>query len=94
MQEREGPFRQVFQFYQMTKRHYEQGRRGKAFRKFDPHLLHLSIVGPLVHFVITINFRARVFDKLVKEIDNPTVDGFANHLSTLLLDGMRTPQPA
>ncbi len=89
MQEREGPFREVLQFYRMTEEVYEAGRKQKAFRKLDPHKLHLTIVGPLVHFTLTIPMRERTFDRLAGEIENPTVDAFADHLSRLVLDGMR-----
>jgi TetR/AcrR family transcriptional regulator len=89
MQEREGPFQQVFQFFRMTEKLYKDGRRKKAFRNLDPHLLHLSIVGPLVHFTLTMGFRERTFKKLAADVENPTVDAFADHLSGLLLDGMR-----
>lgn len=89
MQERPGPFRDLLKFYQMTERLYNAGRKKKIFRKYDPHQLHLSIVGPLVHFVLTISFRERTFDRVAGEIENPTVDAFTDHLARLILDGVR-----
>ncbi|MEZ5892001.1 MAG: TetR/AcrR family transcriptional regulator [Parvularculaceae bacterium] len=58
MQEREAPFREVAQFFRLTKEHYDAGYRAKLFRKVDPHLLHLSIIGPLSHFIIAARARA------------------------------------
>lgn len=89
MLEREGPFRQVIQFYRMTEKFYEAGRKEKLFRKLDPHKLHLSIVGPLVHFILTMGLRERILSRFAADIENPTVDAFAAHLARLVLDGMR-----
>lgn len=88
MQERETPFQQVLQFYKMTERLYEAGRKQKLFRKLDPHQLHLSIIGPLVHFVLTRRFRERTFGKLVHDVKDPTVADFSKHLERLLLNGI------
>lgn len=89
MQEREKPFREVLKFFRTTERLYKRGRRQKLFRTVDPHQLHLSIVGPLVHFVLTMGFRKRTFGRFVENVDDPTVDAFAAHLSGLLLGGLR-----
>lgn len=89
MQEREGPFRQVLQFYRMTERLYEAGRKKKVFRKLDPHKLHLSIIGPLIHFSLTIEFRARTVARLSSDIGNPNVEEFSRHLESLILDGVK-----
>ena len=89
MQERAAPFAQVLQFYRMTEQIYEAGRKQKVFRKLDPHELHLSIVGPLVHFSLTIGFRARTIKRLADDLSNPDVEGFSRHLETIILDGAR-----
>lgn len=94
MQEREKPFREVFKFYQMTEKLYREGRRQKVFRKLDPHQLHLSIIGPLIHFVLTMEFRKRTFARLAGGVEDPSTDDFARHLERLLLDGARTGAPA
>ena len=89
MQERPAPFAQVLQFYRMTEKIYEAGRKQKIFKKLDPHQLHLSIVGPLVHFSLTIGFRARTINRLTDDVSNPDVEGFSRHLETIILDGAR-----
>lgn len=88
MQERAKPFQEVFKFFQMTKQLYEEGRKEKVFRKLDPHQLHLSIIGPLVHFTMTMEFRKRTFHRVEGVVTDPSIDEFASHLEKLLLDGM------
>lgn len=89
MQTRKTPAEEVFQFFRMTESLYERGRCAKSFRKVDPHLLHLSIVGPIVHFVLTAPFREAAIGRVVHGVSNPTVTAFAAHLSGLVLDGLR-----
>lgn len=89
MQSRKKPARDVLQFFQMTHAHYEAGRRAGAFRKVDPHMLHLSIVGPIIHFALTAKFRDQTFGKVIGGLSNPTMADFARHLSRLVLDGLR-----
>ncbi len=88
MQEREIPFRQVLQFYQMTETHYAAGRKAKIFRPFDVHQLHLSIVGPLVHFVLTRRLRERALVKHARGLSDPTIEEFSKQLARLILDGV------
>ncbi len=95
MQEREKPLREVLQFYQMTEALYKAGRRRKQFRKLDPHQLHFSIISPLLHFVLTIGFRDRALSQHAANLSNPSVDKFAEHHASLILQGIafdeRTP---
>ena len=90
MQDRETPFAQVMQFFRMTEELYQQGRKAGLFRSLSAHELHLSIVGPLIHFTLTIGFRDRTFDRVKGEIENPGVSEFSDHLANLLIDGMRS----
>ncbi len=88
MQEREAPFRQVLQFYQMTESFYLAGRKARLFRSFDIHQLHLSIVGPLVHFVLTQRLRDRALAKHAQDLSDPSMDVFAKQLARLILGGV------
>ena len=88
MQEREVPFRQVLQFYQMTESFYKAGRKARLFRSFDIHQLHLSIVGPLVHFVLTQRLRDRALSRHAQGLSDPTMSIFAKQLARLILDGV------
>ncbi len=88
MQEREIPFRQVLQFYQMTESFYAAGRKARLFRNFDVHQLHLSIVGPLVHFVLTQRLRDRALSKHARGLSDPSMDVFTKQLARMILDGV------
>lgn len=89
MQEREAPFRQVVQLFRMTHSLYEAGRKAKAFRNVDPHLLHLSIVGPIIHFVVAARARAKTLHLLRGEIKDADIDAFARHHEKIILAGIR-----
>lgn len=89
MQERPAPFAAVLQFYRMTERLYEAGRKARIFRKLDPHSLHLAIVGPLIHFTIAADLRRRTLPKLAPGVSNPSIDEFAATLARTILDGVK-----
>ena len=89
MQEREAPFRQVLKFFGVTQSIYESGRKTKAFRKLDPHKLHLSIVGPIVHFVVAARAREKTLHLVNTDINNPSIEEFAAELETLICNGIR-----
>ena len=89
MQSRKKPATEVLQFFKMTQAHYEAGRQAGAFRKVDPHMLHLAIVGPIIHFALTAKFRDQTFGKVIDGLSNPTMAVFASQLSRLVLNGLR-----
>lgn len=91
MQERAGPFEAVVQFYRMTERLYTAGVKAGAFRRLDPHALHLSIVSPLIHFTIAASFRRRAIPKFAPDIGDPSLTAFAGALEKIILDGVRRP---
>jgi AcrR family transcriptional regulator len=89
MQERPVPFRAVLQFFQMTERLYEAGRRAGVFCKLDPQAVHLAIVSPLIHFVITAGLRRRAFPKLAPGLSAPSIEDFAKSLGEIIVAGLR-----
>lgn len=89
MQTRRTPAQEVLQFFKITEHLYERGRKAKLFRKVDPHLLHLSIIGPIIHFVLTAPFREAVVGTVIRGISKPSVAAFSAHLSSLVLNGLR-----
>ena len=89
VQERAGPFQDLLQFYKMTEDLYKDGFRKNVFRRQDSHMLHISIIGPLVHFVLTARLRERTTGKRMLDLTNPSIEEFAGHLAKLILDGMR-----
>ncbi len=88
MQEREESFLQVVQLFRMTHALYMAGRKAKAFRKVDPHLLHLSIVGPIIHFVVAARARAKTIHLLKGEVKDADIAAFARHHEKLILAGI------
>ncbi len=89
MQERPVPFSAVLQFYRMTERLYEAGRKARVFRRLDPHALHLAVVSPLLHFVVAAGLRRRALSKLAPDLVDPTIGAFARALEKTILDGVR-----
>lgn len=87
-QERPGPFAQIIQFYRRTEALYKQGFEAGQFRELDPHQLHLSLVGPLIFFAVTQQFRADTVDKFAADLTNPTAAAFADHHATFLWKGL------
>ncbi len=89
MQSRRRPAQEILKFYQMTAARYDSGRRARIFRKIDPHLLHLSIIGPIIHFTLTARFREETFGRTIDGLSSPDAESFARHLAALTLDGLR-----
>lgn len=89
--ERAAPFRQVLHLYRMTEARYLAGRSAGAFRAIDPHMLHLTIVGALVHFILSAGFRRSALPEIADDIEDPSIEAFASHLSRVLLDSLRRP---
>jgi AcrR family transcriptional regulator len=87
MLRRKSPFANVSQFFRTTERLYEAGRKAGAFRAADAHILHLAIVGPIIHFIVARDVRKRTL-ALAPDIGDPAVDAFAKGLSRLVLEGL------
>lgn len=86
---RKSPFANIAQFYRTTERLYEAGRKAKVFRALDPHILHLSIVGPIVHFVVAADARKRTIGVVATDLSNPPIATFAAGLQRIVIDGLR-----
>ncbi len=70
-----------------------QGAREGAFRRVDPLLTHLSIVGALVFFFGTAPFRERLIAEGRIPALPPTTEKFVAHLQELVMHGI-APRPA
>lgn len=68
-----------------------QGTRAGAFRRVDPLLTHLSIVGAMVFFFGTTPFRERLIVEGKIPALPPTTDKFIAHLQELVLHGVARP---
>lgn len=69
-----------------------QGAREGTFRRVDPLLTHLSIVGSLVFFFATQPFRARLIQEGRVRLALPKPRAFVDHLEELLIRGL-APRP-
>lgn len=85
MQERENPASDISQFFKTTRRIYQSGRRAKLFAKTDPHMLHLTIVGSLIYFTITIPYREAMRDKAYWPLNVPEPEAFIRHTQRTVL---------
>ena len=85
----ENPFKQIVQLFRMTRTHYEAGYKQKVFRKVDPHLLHLSIVGPLSHFIVAAEARRKTVGLMKGEVSDPDLAAFTKHHENMILAGLR-----
>jgi len=65
-----------------------QGVREGTFRRVDPILTHLTIVGSLVFFFATHPFRARLIQEGRVALALPAPRAFVDHLEELLIRGL------
>ena len=70
-----------------------QGTREGTFRRVDPLLTHLSIVGSLAFFFATQPFRARLIHEGRVALALPAPRAFVDHLEEMLIRGL-APLPA
>ncbi len=70
-----------------------QGTREGTFRRVDPLLTHLSIVGALVFFFGTTPFRERLISEGRIPALPPTTEKFVAHLQEMVMHGI-APRPA
>ncbi|MCE5247097.1 MAG: TetR/AcrR family transcriptional regulator [Candidatus Polarisedimenticolia bacterium] len=66
----------------------EQGEREGTFRKTHPLVTHLSLIGAMLFFFGSRDFRARVFDQLDMPVTSPTNEEFVAHMQRLALHGL------
>lgn len=56
---------------------------------WDPQIVHLAIVGPLIHFTVATRMREATADKLSRPISTPSLDEFVNTLAAMLSRSLR-----
>lgn len=66
------------------------GRREGSFRRVDPALTHLSLIGALVFFFATVPVRRRAFaaGKLPKGFHNASPERYVAHLTEMMRRGL------
>jgi len=65
-----------------------RGVRERVFRPVDPILTHLSLVGGLVFFFATADFRRRMAADSPIPIDAPNADAYVRHIQDLIARGL------
>ena len=71
----------------------ERGVRERVFRPVDPVLTHLSLVGSLVFFFATADFRRRMASEAPSAIDTAKPDRYIRHLQELIARGLAVSEP-
>lgn len=63
----------------------------EAAKRFDPQIVHLICVGPLVHFLIARRQREATADRIDRPVSKPSLDEFVKTLGDVLAHGLRRP---
>jgi len=71
----------------------ERGVRECVFRPVDPVLTHLSLVGSLIFFFATADFRRRMASEAPSAIDTARPDQYIRHLQELIARGLTVSEP-
>lgn len=58
-------------------------------RGWDPQIVHLSIVGPLIHYVVATRMREAVAESLDRPMTTPDLDEFTETLASMLSRALR-----
>jgi AcrR family transcriptional regulator len=82
--------------FMTTREAVERGVRSRRFRRVDPTLTHLAIVGSLVFFFATERFRERKIaeGRLPFQGPVPTAPRFVAHLQDLMAHALEARRPA
>ena len=89
MQTRKAPAQTIAGLFRTTEAIYADGRKAGVFREMEPHLLHLSIVGAIVFFMLTAPFREAVRRKGILDLSTPDTEALIMHMQTMVVEGAR-----
>ena len=59
-------------------------------RGWDPQIVHLAIVGPIIHFVVATRMREASAEKLSRRITTPSQSEFTETLAAMLSRSLRS----
>ena len=90
MSNHEDAFQHVVKLFRLTDELYRSGVDHGKFKMLDSHLLHFSIVGPVIHFVVSSQFRIDSLSTVAPDISNPKLVEFAEHHVQMILCGLIT----
>ncbi len=77
---------------EVVRRIVERGIREGAFRRVDPLLTHLSLVGSLLFFFATAPLRARMFAARRLPARPPGAEEYVKHIQDLIIHGLGAPR--
>jgi TetR/AcrR family transcriptional regulator len=72
----------------VVRRIVERGVRDGSFRRVDPLLTHLSVVGSLLFFFVTAPFRKRLVAEGRLRLRAPDTAQYVAHMQNLFIDGL------
>ncbi len=75
----------------VVRRIVERGVRERSFRRVDPLLTHLSLVGSLLFFFATASLRARMSAEGRIPAKVPDTAAYVKHLQELMIHGLAAP---
>lgn len=58
-------------------------------RAWDPQIVHLAIVGPLVQFIVASRFREATANRIDRPISTPGLEEFVDTLASMISRGLR-----
>lgn len=80
--------RRIFEIFAPLREIVEEGVEEGTFRPVDPFLTHLTLVGTLIFFFATADFRERVLKRGRLPLQPPAADDFVRHVEALLTRGL------
>jgi TetR/AcrR family transcriptional regulator len=78
----------LFGLFGLVREIVTQGVEEGAFRPVDPFCLHLGLIGSLVFFFATEQFRRRMVEKMEPPVIAPSAELFCSHLEQLVAQGI------
>jgi len=81
-----GVMDEFLEFFRVDRKILEDGIASGDFRPVDPHAAHLTLVGALIFFFVTQDFRGQWKEKA--RMSDPKLNAYVEHLKQFLLGGL------
>ncbi len=78
-------------FMELTEAVLEQIPLREDARKYDPQIVHLCVVGPLIHFLVATRVREAAAQQVARPVTTPGLDEFVETLGDMLCHALRPP---
>lgn len=80
-------------FMELTERVLARIPLRDGAKDFDPQIVHLTIVGPLIHFLVATRVREAAARQASRPVTLPSLDEFSDTLADMLSHALRPPTP-